>query len=161
MQRVRIIELPEGRAVYSGSLEDHAVFEKFVGWFSNYHASLKCELCPRDFMRFNEQKGYMEWFYVLPENADAPDCGFETVPFSGGLYAVAPCLDGDFDGGADWEATREELRQWVKDSGRFKLWENREGRPERYPMFQIVSPGRMYDKGLSIEDLFVPIEEKG
>ena len=160
MQKVRVIELPEGRSVYSGSLENPAVFRNFVGWFSAYHASLKCELCPRDFMRFNERKGYMEWFYVLPENAEAPDCGFETVPFSGGLYAVAPCLDGDFDGGADWEATREELRKWVNESSLFKLWENREGRPERYPMFRIVSPGRMYHSGISIEDLYVPIEEK-
>ena len=52
---IRIIELPEGRAVYSGSLEAPAVFGKFVSWFSAYHASLKCELCPRDFMRFNER----------------------------------------------------------------------------------------------------------
>lgn len=160
MQKIRIIELPAGEAVYSGSLQDPSVMQRFIQWFSAYHAALKCELCPRDFMRFNEQKGFMEWFYVLPENTEAPDCEFETVPFSGGLFAVAPCLDGDFDGGADWYNTWEEIKQWVTDSGRFKLWENGEGRPERYPMFQIVSPGRMYASGLSIEDLFVPIEEK-
>lgn len=160
MQKIRIIELPEGKAVYSGPLKEPAAYERFIQWFSIYHASLKCELCPRDFMRFNEQKGYMEWFYVLPENAKVEGCGFDIVPFLGGLYAVASCLDGDFDGGADWAATREELRKWVNESEHFKLWENGEGKSEQYPMFQIVSPGRMYDKKISIEDLFVPIEEK-
>lgn len=75
-------------------------------------------------------------------------------------YAVASCLDGDFDGGADWMSTRDELKQWALDSDHFKPYENGFGKPERYPMFQIVSPGRMYEKGISIEDLFVPIEEK-
>ena len=73
---------------------------------------------------------------------------------------MAPCLDADLDGAADWMRTREELIAWAQASGRFRLYENGEGRPERYPMFHIVSPGWLIPEGVSIEDLYLPIEER-
>ena len=131
------------KAVYSGPLTDAETFEKFNNWFSQYHASLKNELYPRDFMWYNERCGAQEWFYALPA----------------GLYAVASCLDADLDGAADWMQTREEVMPWVKESKRFRLYRNEDGKPERYPMFHIVSPGRLIPTGISIEDLYIPIEE--
>ena len=37
---------------------------------------------------------------------------------------------------------------------------NAEGKKERYPMFHIVSPGELYEEGISVEDLYFPIERK-
>ncbi|MGN0628119.1 MAG: hypothetical protein ACI4IW_00610 [Oscillospiraceae bacterium] len=159
MQSVRIIEIPKIKAVYSGPLTDGEKFEKFNSWFSEYHASLSCELYPRDFMWYNERIGAQEWFYALPEGADTAEIkefGITDLPW--GLFAVASCLDADMDEAADWLRTREELMEWVKGSG-FRLYENGEGKRERYPMFHIVSPGRLIPKGISIEDLYMPIEE--
>lgn len=60
----------------------------------------------------------------------------------------------------DWLSTREEIISWVNASDEFDLYVNGEGKDERYPMFHIVSPGWMMSKGISIEDLYVPIVEK-
>lgn len=159
MQHVRIIELPTLRAVYSGPLTDEEKFEGFNRWFSQYHSALPCELYPRDFMWYNERVGAQEWFYVLPQGAeDVP--GYEIVDFPGGLFAVASCLDADIDQAADWMQTREFLLQWAEESKRFKPYENAPGKPERYPMFHIVSPGRLIPTGISMEDLYLPIEER-
>lgn len=75
MRRVRIIEIPKMKAVYSGPLYTEAEFVAFNQWFSKYHASLKCELFPRDFMWYNERLQAQEWFYALPEGADLNECG--------------------------------------------------------------------------------------
>lgn len=161
MQHVRIIELPPMKAVYSGPLTDTEKFEKFNQWFSAYHASLTNELYPRDFMWYNERIGAQEWFYALPAGADtAQITEFEIVDLPSGLFAVASCLDADLDQAADWLKTREELMEWVNRSGRFALYQNAPGKAERYPMFHIVSPGRLIPAGISVEDLYYPIEEK-
>lgn len=161
MQNIRIMEIPALRAVYSGPLTDGEKFERFNRWFSEYHASLSCELYPRDFMWYNERVGAQEWFYILPQGADEREIpGYETVRFPGGLFAVASCLDADIDRAADWMATREELLRWASESKRFKPYENSDGKPERYPMFHIVSPGRLIPTGISLEDLYLPIEER-
>ena len=69
-------------------------------------------------------------------------------------------MDADFDGAADWLATRAELLKWANESERFRAYENGNGKPERYPMFHIVSPGEMYAEGISVEDLYLPIERR-
>lgn len=160
MVHVRILEIPPMKAVYSGPLTDGERFERFNSWFSAYHATLKNELYPRDFMWYNERIGAQEWFYALPagaEESQIPD--FEIVDLPSGLYAVASCLDADLDRAADWLSTRQALLDWVEASGRFTLYRNGSGKPERYPMFHIVSPGRLIPGGISIEDLYLPIEE--
>ena len=149
------------KAAYSGLLTDEDRFEKFNNWFSAYHNSLKNELYPRDFMWYNERLGAQEWFYALPAGAKEEDCGgFETVDLPGGLFAVASCIDADFDQAADWLDTRAALIKWVESSGQFRVYENAEGKKERYPMFHIVSPGELYEEKISIEDLYLPIERK-
>lgn len=161
MQQIRIIELPKVKAVYSGPLTDGDKFAKFNQWFSDFHASLSGELYPRDFMWYNERIGAPEWFYALPDYANPKDAaGFDIVDLPCGLFAVASCLDADLDKAADWMKTREELIDWVQRSDRFTVYENASGKPERYPMFHIVSPGRLIPSGISIEDLYLPIEEK-
>ena len=110
MQNIRIVNIPEMKAVYSGPLSDGEKFEKFNNWFSEYHATLKNELFPRDFMWYNERLGVQEWFYALPADTKLEDCGgFEIVDLPSGLFAVASCLDADLDQAADWLNTREEL----------------------------------------------------
>lgn len=162
MVNIRIIEIPKMKAVYSGPLTDAERFTAFNKWFSEYHASLKCELYPRDFMWYNERLGAREWFYALTEGADASKItDFEVVDLPSGLFAVASCLDADIDEAADWIKTYQELQESMALSERFHLYENGEGKEERYPMFHIVSPGRMTESGISIEDLYMPIEENG
>lgn len=161
MQNIRIVCLPEMKAAYSGPLTDEAKFEKFNNWFSTYHNSLKNELYSRDFMWYNERLGVQEWFYALPAGAKEEDCGgFEIVDLPSGLFAVASCIDADFDQAADWMNTRGELMKWADSSEKFKVYENAEGKKERYPMFHIVSPGELFEEKISIEDLYLPIERK-
>lgn len=161
MQNIRIIEIPPMKAAYSGPLTDGEKFEKFNNWFSQYHASLTNELYPRDFMWYNERLGAQEWFYALPAGTAAEDItDFEIVDLPSGLFAVASCLDADLDQAADWLNTREALLRWVSQSQRFGVYQNGDGKPERYPMFHIVSPGRLIPTGISVEDLYLPIEEK-
>lgn len=161
MQNIRIIQLPNVKAVYSGPLTDRETFGQFMEWFSAYHASLSNELYPRDFMWYNERLGVREWFYALPANAKEEDCGgYAIVDFPGGLFAVASCTNADFDQAADWLSTREALLKWAAESSTFRPYENGEGKKERYPMFHIVSPGALYEEGISIEDLYLPIERR-
>lgn len=40
---------------------------------------------------------------------------------------------------------------------KFALYENGEGKPERYAMFHIISPGALIEKGYAVENLYVPI----
>ena len=161
VQNIRIVEIPAMKAVYSGPLVENERFEAFNQWFSGYHASLKHELFPRDFMWYNERIGAQEWFYALPQDAEKTlTAPFEIVDLPCGLFAVASCLDADMDGAADWMNTREALIQWASNSKLFEPYENAEGKPERYPMFHIVSPGRLAESGISIEDLYLPIEER-
>lgn len=158
MQKVRIIEIPPMKAVYSGPLTDGPKFEAFVRWFSGFHSSLKCELAPRDFMWYNERIDAREWFYALPEHIDpASITEFEIVDLPCGLFAVAPCLDADLDRAEDWLKTRSELMEWAEKSDRFMPYRNGAGKPERYPMFRIVSPPSLIGEGISIEDLYFPI----
>ena len=161
MQNIRIVEIPAMEAVYSGPLTDNQKFEAFNKWFSDYHASLQNEIYPRDFMWYNERIGAQEWFYALPYNAEKnPTDRFEIVDLPCGLFAVASCLDADIDGADDWMKTREALLEWAANSKLFKPYENADGKPEKYPMFHIVSPGRLAEAGISIEDMYLPIEER-
>ena len=148
MIKVRIVEIPKMKAAYSGPLTNEEAFEKFNKWFSEYHASLRYELFPRDFMWYNEKKEVREWFYALPcESREKQMEGFEIVDLPHGLFAVASCLD-------------EEIVEWVNASGRFRVYENCDNKAERYPMFHIISPGYLIPSGISMENLYVPIEEK-
>ena len=161
MQNIRIVEIPAMKAVYSGPLTDNQKFEAFNKWFSDYHASLQNEIYPRDFMWYNERIGAQEWFCALPYNAEKnPTDRFEIVDLPCGLFAVASCLDADIDGADDWMKTREALLEWAANSKLFKPYENADGKPEKYPMFHIVSPGRLAEAGISIEDMYLPIEER-
>ena len=163
MQDIRIVELPAVKAAYSGLVQAGSKeFIAFNKWFSELHGTLKYELFSRDFLRFNERLNGFEWYYALPCDASQIDCGgYDIVDFPTGLYAVASCVDGDFDAAADWLDTRSKLMERVKQSEFFSLHENAEKKPERYPMFTITSPHRYYQKRISIEDLYVPIEESG
>lgn len=100
IQNIRIVEIPVMKAVYSGPLTDEEEFEKFNQWFSEYHACLKCELFPRDFMWYNERVGEQEWFYALPQHADS---------------------DGDFYRGSA-SANRNEIRDVITSATNWKIY---------------------------------------
>lgn len=160
MQNIRIIEIPPMKAAYSGPLVDSKKIERFNKWFSRYHAKLRNELYPRDFMWYNEKTGVKEWFYALPTKVNSAElCGYSVVDLPCGLFAVASCLNADLDRALDWLKTREELIRWTKNSGQFRVYQNGEGKPERYPMYHIVSPHKFISQGISVEDLYLPIEE--
>ena len=149
------------KAAVSGPIRTQEAFEAFNQWFSGYHASLKQELFPRDFMWFNEREQATEWAYVLPASAGEDNCGsYEVKELPFGLYAVAVCRDADLDQAEDWMKTRQEIREWVKESPLFRLHENGSDPEERYDMFHIVSPGWLMKDGISLEDMFVPIHRK-
>lgn len=161
MQLIRIIEIPKMQAVFSGPLSTPDAFEKFAKWFSTYHAALPCELFPRDFMWYNERLGVREWFYALPAHADLSKItDYEIVDLPSGLFAVASCLDADLDAAQDWLRTREEIIQWADSSDLFDVYRNEAGKAEKYPMFHIVSPSWTRPLGVSIENLYVPIEKR-
>lgn len=161
MVDIRIVEIPKMQAAYSGPLTGGEAFARFNKWFSTYHASLKHVLFPRDFMWYNEKKGVQEWFYALPYDCVENQIdGFEIVDLPSGLFAVASCLDADIDNAADWLQTRQTIIDWVGKSDRFSLYENGDGKAERYPMFHIISPGAMIADGIFIENLYVPITVK-
>lgn len=102
MQNFRIIELPKMKVAKSGLIRSPEEFFAFCSWFNGYHASLMCELYPRDFLWYNEKENAKEWIYALPEGAKESDCGgFEVVEYPFGLYAVGVCLDADLDEAAD------------------------------------------------------------
>lgn len=111
-------------------------------------------------MWYNERIGAQEWFYALTAGANADEItDFEIVDLPSGLFAVASCLDADLDQAADWLKTREALLEWASKSERFEPYRNAPGKPERYPMFHIVSPGRLIPEGISVEDLYFPIAQ--
>lgn len=149
------------KAVYSGPLTDGEKFEAFNRWFSDFHAALPCELYPRDFMWYNEELGAQEWFYALPQGVDPGSVTeFGIVDLPHGLFAVASCLDADLDEAADWLQTRQALIDWAEASEKFRPYRNGAGKPVRYPMFHIVSPGYLIPEGISMEDLYLPIEPR-
>lgn len=75
-----------------------------------------------------------------------------------GLPAVTGHAGADPDQAEDWLKTRSELTGRAEQSDRFMPYQNGNGKSERYPTFRIVSPACMYDEGISIDDLYLPIE---
>lgn len=148
MVSVRIVEIPSMNAAFSGPLTDGAQFERFNRWFSRYHASLRYELFPRDFMWYNERIGAREWFYALPcDWEDDQIDGFQVVDLPSGLFAVASCLDADLDGAADWLKTREELIAWVNASDRFERYEKRKRQARKISNVSHYLPGQADGSG--------------
>ena len=162
MQNIRVVELPIIEAAYSGLVQAGSKeFLDFNRWFSEFHSSLKYELFSRDFLRFNERLNGFEWYYALPCEMTKSECnGYEIVDLPAGLCAVGSCSDGDFDNGKDWLDVRTKLIDWANKSETFALYQNAEGKPERYSLFTISSPHRYYQKKISIEDFYLPIVEK-
>ncbi|MDO5559825.1 MAG: GyrI-like domain-containing protein [Oscillospiraceae bacterium] len=162
MQNIRIIELPVIKAAYSGLVQGGSKeFLEFNQWFSKFHANLKYELFPRDFLRYNERLNGFEWYYALPCDLSKKDCGgYDIVDLPAGLCAVSSCLDGDMDQAKDWLDTRSMLIEWVNQNDHFDLYQNAQDKPERYPMFTITSPHRFYQQKISIEDFYLPIVER-
>lgn len=161
MITVRIIEIPQMKVAYSGPLVDEKTFNRFNNWFSKYFAELECELTPRDFMLYNEEKQQTEWLFAMPENAAAGGAeGFQIIDYRFGLYAVASCRDADLDNAADWMATKSEIEDFVNKSELFELDYAASGRPARYPLFRIASPPRLIPLGVCEQDMYIPIALK-
>ncbi|WP_438449080.1 GyrI-like domain-containing protein [Gorillibacterium sp. sgz5001074] len=155
MERIRIIEIPPLKVVNSGNLSSMEVFEAFDRWWSSI--DVKIYITPRDFMWYNDKKGYWEWFFALPEGHQDSG-GYEVVDFPGGLYAVATSKDADE---AALNETKAALFSWIETSGCFALSTSENDSAERYVMAHVITPKVFKEKmGYHLSDIFVPIVVK-
>ncbi len=150
MDGVRIIEIPSCKMATSGNgaLESPQI-RRFDAWFSK----LPQALTPQDYMYYDAAQGNMVWLYVLTDPAMNTE-GFDTVDFTGGLYAAAISKDGDDGDGARVYAG---IQAWIAQSGVFALDEAN----GRYCMFHVPTP-KAAQKALGYcqLDIFVPIRLK-
>lgn len=155
MQNIRVIQIPQLKAVTSGKITTMEQMEKFDKWWSSIDTT--DYITPRDFMWFVSNENYIEWIFAIPRGLDDFG-GYKQIDFSGGLYAVATVKDADCDGGIDDEQTCEIIRNWVLESDCFALSTVENDLKERYKMNHIITPKIFKEKmGYHLSDVFVPI----
>ncbi len=155
MEEIRVIEIPPLKVVSSGNISAMEDFEAFDQWWSSIEA--KHYITPRDFMWYNVKKGYLEWFFALPEGHKDTG-GYEIVDFPGGLYAVAASKDAEEEA---IEETKASIRSWVEASGCFGLSTSESDPAERYVMTHVTTPKIFKEKmGYHLSDIFMPIVAK-
>ena len=154
MQNVRIVKIPALKVVSSGAITNMEELEKFDSWWSAI--DVNNYITPRDFMWYNEKENYMEWVFAIPNNYK--DFGnYHLKDFPGGLYAVATSKD-DEDGCIN---AREQIHNWVLESGCFELSTEKNDIVIRYPMNHVITPTIFKEKmGYHLSDNFVPIVVK-
>lgn len=102
MENVRIVELPAGKMVESGcAMFGEGPLERFSDWMS----AQPLDLCPQDFLWYDQQRGGFVWHYYYRPGMNVPE-DFALVDFPGGLYAVVAGVDGQ---------SSERERQAVQD----------------------------------------------
>ncbi|MGI6200685.1 MAG: AraC family transcriptional regulator [Christensenellales bacterium] len=93
MQIVRVVELPAGKMVESGcAMFGQGPLERFSQWMSVQ----PLDLCPQDFLWYDQRRGGFVWHYYYRPGMDVPE-DFGLVEFPGGLYAVVTDIDGQSD----------------------------------------------------------------
>ncbi|OKP87528.1 transcriptional regulator [Paenibacillus helianthi] len=155
MERIRVIEIPPLTVVNSGNISSMEDFEAFDQWWSS--VDVKHYITPRDFMWYNVKKGYLEWFFALPEGYKDTG-GYEVADFPGGLYAVATSKDAEE---VAIQETKASIRAWVETSGCFEISTSENDSAERYEMTHVTTPKVFKEKmGYHLSDIFVPIVAK-
>ena len=154
MEKIRIVEIPAGKVISSGSINmGDKTMVQFIKIVEGKHNK---DIFPRDFLSFNPQTKKFIW-YVSVMNLDVNDIdtgGFEIIDFEGGFYAMAAAIDtGDDPGSLD--KTQQEIEEWVRQSNHFELdLENRQR------MTQMPAPQTKKIMGYAQLDVFVPIKVK-
>jgi hypothetical protein len=152
---LRIIEIPNFRAVSSGSQPFDKIFgdNGFDNWMkTKRHLVRDTFYANPDFM-WHEQDGYATWIWAVKDNVIAADCEpFDLIEFKGGIYAVATADEKD---NADISDVYSSLTKWIEKSGVFEL-----DVPPRYGMGHMVGIGLTKALGLEQQELFIPIKHK-
>ena len=152
---LRIIEIPDFRAVSSGSQPFDKLFGEgeFDKWMNaNDHLRRDCFYADADFM-WHEQDGYATWIWAVKDNVTAADCApYELIEFKGGMYAVATADEND---GADLSEVYNGMTKWIENSGVFEM----DG-PPRYGMGHMVGVGLTKALGWAQQEIFLPIKHK-
>ena len=152
--KVRIIELPTGRMVWSGicpgspSTSENERLRRFNEWWSVRDKLRIDRFYGRDFMWWDDQERGYAWGYAITEPQDDTG-GFGVMDFPGGLYAVANFAD---DGG-DVGTIYDMMRKWIESSGCFDV------DPDRHVLNQSIgTPQAAKAMGYCQQDLYVPIK---
>lgn len=155
MQSVRIIKIPQLKAVSSGKITNEKEFDAFDKWWSGIEA--KDYITPRDFLWLNEKENYMEWIFAIPLNL-SDFGGYEPIDFPGGLYAVATAKTYEADNGEDEKQTKNLIKEWIQNSGCFEASNSGNDTFQRYIMSHVITPKIFKEKmGYHLSDIFVPV----
>jgi hypothetical protein len=147
---IRVVELPATTMVTSGK-SDLAAFNE---WWSRVDKERKDRFFPRDFMWFDAEAKRLVWWYALPDGVSDTG-GYETLQFTGGLYAAAVSRDRDDE---DGERVYRAVKEWVENSGTFVLDESR----ERPHLFHVITSDAAFSAmGYRQLDLYIPIKAAG
>lgn len=154
LSNVRIIELPNFRAVSSGYCIHEEALNKLFTFLNNYNQCLKKSLYTGDIFMWHED-GKTIWMGSIEDcvtEADLPS--FEITDFEGGLYVVSTANEND---PKDREYVGEIMCKWVEESGIFEM----DFRPGHVGMgVPIPSKDDKISKALGFEqqEIFYPIK---
>lgn len=118
LSNLRVIELPDFRAVSSGCCAHEEALNKLFGFLDNYHQCLKKSLYTGDIFMWHED-GNTIWMGPMEDwvtEADLPF--FEITEFEGGLYVVSTANEDD---PKDREGVGRNMCEWIEESGVFEM----------------------------------------
>ena len=152
---LRVIEIPDFRAVSSGSQTFDKIFAEdgFGEWQKTHdHLMKDCFYAAPDFM-WHEQEGYATWIWAVKNDVTANDCKpYELIEFKGGIYAVATADEKD---NADINLVAGNMMKWINESKVFEL-----DVPPRYGMGHMIGIGLTKILGWAQQEIFLPIKFK-
>ena len=153
---LRIIEIPDFRAVSSGSQPNLLTNAEggFMKWHqTNIHLMRDCFYANPDFI-YHEKPGEGTWIWAVKDDVTAADCApYDLIEFKGGMYAVT-VIDGN--DGKDTNEVVNSMIKWIVDSDIFVADEV----PPRYGMGHMIGVDLMKDLGWEQYEIFLPIKYK-
>lgn len=159
MNSIRIVELPNCKAVTSGYAVNEAPFQQggkllnFMDWWTQYDKQRTDRWFPRDFTMYGREQDALIWFYAVADDANIT-CEYDVVDFEGGLYAAGVAIDGD---DKDGQTVYGNIKAWVQSSDHFEL-DERQG---HYDLAHVITPQHVIDAmGYGQLEIYVPIKLK-
>ena len=116
--KVRIIELPACKMVWSGVCKDgsnvaeNERLKHFNEWWTAQDKLRRDLFYARDFMWHDSEANGLAWGLAVAEIPKGTS-GYEVMDFPGGLYAVVNYADNDAEG------AYKNIKKWVEESGCF------------------------------------------
>lgn len=117
MQNVRIVEIPNHRAVSSGYCEHNDALDKLFLLLDKHSHILKSSLFTSNIFMWHEN-GKTVWVGPLKDEVTEVDAAFKITDFEGGLYVVSTANEADPD---DREEVGRSMRKWIEDNGAFEM----------------------------------------